>query len=274
MPSPTPPDGPSSWDAASRGYADIALRMMEPFADALLGCLEVTPSMRALEVAAGTGALTVNLAPKVQSVLATDFSPKMIEALRARLSAMGQANVTCEVMDGQALSVADASFDRVACSFALMLFPDRAKGFSELRRALRPGGRAAVSAWAGPDEFEAFALFLHALKAAFPDMPPPPGPPPVFSLANPVTFAAEMEAAGFKDVSVDKVSRELEVESFEDVWAMLTVGAPPVQALFDRTGPGGKEKIRNALAQIVDQRFGNRSFILTNKATIGSGVAP
>jgi len=274
MQAPPSPHTPDNWDAASRAYAEVvSTRLMEPFADALLERLAADVSMKALEVAAGTGALTVNLAPRVESLLATDFAPKMIEVLRERLSAMGQTNVTCEVMDGQALSVDDASFDRAACSFALMLFPDRTLGFSELRRVLRPGGRAAVSAWAGPDEFEAFAIFLQALRAAFPDLPAPPGPPPVFSLADPASFAAEMEAAGFTDVGVDKASRELVVESFEDVWAMLTAGAPPIQALFSRTGPGGKERVREALAQIIDDRFGSGPIRFTNTATIGYGVA-
>ena len=274
MASPPSPPSPSQWGAASRGYGEaVAPRMMEPFAEALVGHLEVDASMNALEVAAGTGALTVNLAPKVASLLATDFAPGMIEVLRERLSEMGQTNVSFEVMDGQALSVEDASFDRAACSFALMLFPDRAKGFSELRRVLRPGGRAAVSGWTGPDEFETFAIFLQAVKVAFPDLPPPPGPPPVFNLADPRRFAAEMEAAGFTDVGVDKEFRELELESFEEIWTMLTVGAPPVQALFDRVGPGAKERVHDALAQLIDERFGSGPIRFTNAATIGYGVA-
>ena len=55
----------------------------------------------------------------------------------------------------------------------------------------------------GPDKFEAFGLFLEGIQSAFPEMPPPPQPPAVFSLANPERFKAEMEAAGFGEVEVD-----------------------------------------------------------------------
>lgn len=216
----------------------------------------------------------MTLARRVKSVLATDFSPRMLEVLRERMQAAGITNVTVEQMDGQALSVEDASFDCAACSFALMLFPDRAKGFSELRRALRPTGRAMVSAWAGPDKFEAFELFLSALKAAFPDMPPPPVPPPVFSLANPADFKREMEDAGFCDVEVGHVSRDFEIAGFESAWKMFTVGAPPVQMLFDRVGPEGKERVRDALATVIEDRFGNGPIRITNVATVGCGAAP
>jgi SAM-dependent methyltransferase len=266
-------DTPENWDAASQSYAErVAPLLMESFADAFVDRLDVSEDTEALEVAAGSGALTATLAPRVKSLLATDFAPKMIETLEQRLRAAGVTNVTCEVMDGQALTVDDASFDRAACSFALMLFPDRAKGFSELYRVLRPNGRAVVSGWAGPDKFEGFGLFLGALQAAFPDMPPPPEPPPVFGLADPADFKAQMEAAGFQRVEVDFVARELELDSFDDLWAMLTSGAPPVKALLDRVGTEGEGRLRDALAGIVEKRFGSGPIQTTNQATVGHGT--
>ena len=206
-------------------------------------------------------------------MLATDFAPRMIEVLRERLEALGATNVRCEVMDGQALDLEDSSFDAAACSFALMLFPDRRKGFAELCRVVRPNGRVAISGWAGPDKFEAFGLFLAALHAAFPDLPAPPSPPPVFSLSDPIEFRSQMEAAGFRDVEVQFVARDMEVPDVETMWGMLTVGAPPVQALFDRIGPSGKERLRDQLREIVDERFAGGPIAMTNVATLGSGCA-
>ena len=138
--------------------------------------LQVDQNSEALEVAAGSGAITHVLAKRVKSLLATDFAPDMIAMLRERLRAQGVDHVTYEVMDGQALAIDDAQFDRAACAFGLMLFPNRAKGFAELHRVLRPGGRAMVSAWSGPEQFEALEIFLGAVRRAFPDLPPPPAP--------------------------------------------------------------------------------------------------
>lgn len=271
---PTSPDTPESWGAASRGYAEkVAPFMMRSFADALIDRLGVDPSSSVLEVAAGSGALTEALFPRVKSLVATDFAPQMIEVLRERLGALGATNVQCEVMDGQALELEDASFDAAACSFALMLFPNRHRGFTELHRVVRPNGRVAVSGWAGPDRFEAFGLFLSALRAAIPDLPPPASPPPVFSLADPDDFKAQMEAAGFQDVEVELVARELEVPDFAELWAMLTAGAPPVQVLFDQIGHAGKERVRDQLHAIVEDRFGGGPIRVTNVATVGSGRA-
>jgi len=270
----TSPDTPASWDAASRGYAEkVAPFLMRAFADPLVERLGVNEDTAVLEVGAGSGALTEVLFPRVRSLLATDFAPQMIDVLRERLEALGATNVRCEVMDGQALELEDSSFDAAACSFALMLFPNRRKGFAELCRVIRPDGRVAISCWAGPDKFEAFGLFLAALQAAFPDMPPPPSPPPVFSLCDPSEFKLQMEAAGFRDVEVDFIARGLTVPDFETMWGMLTVGAPPVQVLFDRIGPSGTERLHGQLREIVDERFGAGPITLTNVATLGSGRA-
>jgi SAM-dependent methyltransferase len=273
MTSPSTPHTPENWDAASRGYAaKIAPMMMQTFADDLVDRLDVGPGTEALEVGAGSGALTETLSRRVKSLLATDFAPKMIDLLRQRMQAVGATNVTCGVMDGQALTLEDASFDRAASSFALMLFPDRAKGFSELRRVVRSGGRAVVSGWAGPDKFEAFGIFLEAMRAAFPDLPAPSTPPPVFSLADPADFKMQMEAGGFTNVEVEFVSHDLEVASFDDLWEILTAGAPPLQVLFDRIGFTGRDRLRDALRGIVEQRFSGGSIRLTNAATVGWGT--
>jgi len=269
------PDTPETWGKASRGYADkVAPVLMAAFVDEFVDHLDPSSDCRALEVAAGSGALTAALAKRVKSLVATDFAPKMIEVLEERLEKAGIDNVETKVMDGQALEVEDDSFDRAACCFGLMLFPDRAKGFSELRRVVRPGGKVVVSAWAGPDKFESFALFSQAMKAAFPDLPPPPQPPPVFSLANLDQFRAEMEAAGFENVNTKYVTRELEIPDFETAWGMMTVGAPPVQMLFDRVGEGGAQRIRAEMAKIVEQRWGRGPMRMSNAATMGCGCVP
>ena len=132
-------DTPENWDAAGPAYSErIGPVMMEAYAAEFTERLGADANMEALEVAAGAGALTATLARRVKTLHATDFSPKMIEIPRERMTALGITNVKCDVMDGQALEFKDDSFDCAACCFGLMLFPDRARGFSELSRVLRP----------------------------------------------------------------------------------------------------------------------------------------
>lgn len=268
-----PIDTPEDWGAASQGYAEeVAPRMMKPYMDEFVDRLDVSSDHDVLEVAAGSGVMTEVLASRARSVLATDFAPKMIEVLQASLQSQGIDNVRCEVMDGQDLTIDDSSFDRVGCSFGLMFFPDRVKGFSEMRRVLRPGGRAMVAGWTGPDQFEGFGLFMAAVKKAFPDFPPPPAPPPVFALADLDRFKSEMQAGGFEGVEVGHVSRTIDFE-FDSMWSAMTSGAPPVKAIFAKIGDMGQEALRTALHEVVTDRFGDGPIRITNVATIGVGTA-
>ena len=272
----TPPqpivDTTENWDAASQGYAEkVAPFLMESFAQDHIDRLSLNGATETLEVAAGSGALTELLARNVKCLLAIDFSPKMIELARKKISKAGITNVEFEVMDGQALDVNDATFDRAACSFGLMLFPDRHKGFLELNRILRPGGRAVVSGWAGPDRFEAFGLFLEAIQKAFPDFPKSKSPPPVLSLSDPDSFKIQMEEAGFTDVVVEYVTREMVLDDFSSLWAMLTVGAPPIKLIFDKVGADGEDRLRDTLANIIEKRYGSGPISISNAATIGRG---
>src|SRR5216683_1003723 len=125
-----------------RAFAHVTAYFM-PF---LLRAADVTPGMRVLDIATGTGlsaAAALAAVGPTGHVAAADVSPAMAERARERLGNAPNASVSVE--DGQALSFADSSFDVVLCNLGLMFFPDPVRGLSEFRRVLRPGGRVAVS---------------------------------------------------------------------------------------------------------------------------------
>src|SRR6202790_2404663 len=125
-----------------RAFAHVTAHFM-PF---LLRAAHISPGMRVLDIATGTGLsaeAALDAVGPTGHVTAADVSPAMAEKARERL---GKApNVSVSVEDGQALSFADSSFDVVLCNLGLMFFPDPVRGLSEFRRVLRSGGRVAVS---------------------------------------------------------------------------------------------------------------------------------
>jgi len=274
MKQPTILDTPENWSLASTGYAEkVAPYLMEPFADEFVQQLDVDNTFNVLEVASGSGALTLTLAREVNSLLATDFSPGMLDLLKSKVQAAGVSNVTFALMDGQDLKLETDSMDGAACSFGLMLFPDRHLGFSELNRVVKPGGKVLVSTWTKPDQFELFGLFMNAIQNAFPDMPKPDVPPPVLSLADTNQFQAEMEDAGFRDVRVYQTTRQLSIDNFDQLWRMLTIGAPPVKKLIEQVGESGMDRIQVEMAKLVQAKFGNGTITLNNTANVGVGTA-
>ncbi len=97
--------------------------------------------LNVLEIAAGTGVLTRQLAralPDGASIVATDLNAPMLAQARARGT---QRAVQWEVADALNLPHEDGRFDAVACQFGVMFFPDKSRGYSEVRRVLRPRGR-------------------------------------------------------------------------------------------------------------------------------------
>jgi len=97
----------------------------------------LTKEMRILEIAIGTGLIAINIADFVQSVEATDFSPKMIEAAMKKHI---PDNVRFSVEDASALSFADQTFDAVIISNALHIMPDPELVLMNIKRVLKPGG--------------------------------------------------------------------------------------------------------------------------------------
>lgn len=258
------------WDATSAKYDEHIPRFLRGYAEECIRLAEIEPRHEVLDVAAGTGLVTLAVAPRAARVVAVDFARKMIEILEQH--AAGCANVTARVMDGQRLELANGSFDRVLSNFGVIFFPDRVQGFSEMRRVLRPGGRAVVSAWSSLERVEAFALLMGAVQQAVPDLPRPTQPPTLLSLADPGKLEAEMRAGGFEDVRVQSFTGYFEAPSAEVLWTGTESSAPPIVALLQRIGPEGAARARENMLGALRRRFGDGPVKLACEAHYGIGV--
>jgi ubiquinone/menaquinone biosynthesis C-methylase UbiE len=94
-----------------------------------------------LEVAAGTGLVTLPLARVARHVVATDYSQSMVDVLRRRIHEAGLTNVECSQQNLYELGFPPASFDAVVCANVLHLVPDLPGALAALKAVLRPGGK-------------------------------------------------------------------------------------------------------------------------------------
>jgi ubiquinone/menaquinone biosynthesis C-methylase UbiE len=140
------------------------------------------------------------------------------------------------VADGQALPFADATFDAGFSMFGLMFFPDRAKGFAELRRVLRPGAKALVSSWYPLDKIPLLAAMFGAVREA---MVQATGSPPPAQQDSPLTSAescrAEMSGA-FTDVVVHELSVTQQAPSSDALWESFTRTMAPIVMMKKNLG--------------------------------------
>jgi SAM-dependent methyltransferase len=193
----------------------------------------------------------------------------MVKRLRERVAEAGLTNVEAHVMDGHALELPDETFHVAVSMFGWFLFSDRARGLTEMRRVLVPGGRVLVTSWATPDRNTLLGNGMEALRAALPDLPRPPGPLPT---QVPENVAAELRAAGFTAVQTEYVTRKMTFESVEEFWNLFEVGGAPIAVLRKKLGEASWQAASGRALQHLRDRFGTAPLELQAQAIFTSGT--
>ena len=163
----------AAWDRIAAGYDQSNTERHMWLANQGLRRLELSRGMRFLDVAAGSGAVSIPAARLGADVLSTDLSPAMLERLRTRASKEG-LKVETRVMDGHSLELEDESFDRAGSQFGVMLFPDMPRGIAELVRVTKTGGRVLMTVYGAPQKIEFFGFLVGAIQTVVPEFTGPP----------------------------------------------------------------------------------------------------
>ena len=216
MPNGSPLATPLPWNLVAPAYELEVMPEFEHYAREALKLAAPPPGSLVIDVACGPGTLALLAARQGLRAEAIDFAPAMIDRLDARVRRLGLTGVATRTGDGQALPYETGTFAAGFSLFGLMFFPDRAKGFAELRRVLAPGARAVVSSWPAPVPAMAamFSALREAMARASGQPPPDPVAPP---LATEEACRAEMSAS-FSDVAVHRVSHTGTYESAAHLW--------------------------------------------------------
>jgi demethylmenaquinone methyltransferase/2-methoxy-6-polyprenyl-1,4-benzoquinol methylase len=128
-------------------------------------CLQLAPRDRVLDLAAGTGVSTAELARGGAHAVACDFSLGMLRAGRA---AKHRRALPFVAGDATRLPFADAHFDAVVISFGLRNVSDVPLALREMARVVRPGGRLVVCEFSRPTFAPFRTVYLNYLMRALP----------------------------------------------------------------------------------------------------------
>lgn len=266
----------TDWDRIAPGYDEFVTPSHVWLANEGLRRAELRAGMRFLDVAAGSGALSIPAARLGAQVLATDQSHAMLERLGARARKEG-LDIEVRVMDGHALALGNDAFDMAGSQFGVMLFPDMPRGIREMARVVKPGGRVLMHAYGAPREIEFLGFLVQALQRVRPDfhglpMDPPPLP---LQLHDPERLRRELAAAGLRGVTVETITETLAFPTGESLWNWLVSSNPIVETVLGSLGLSREERavVRQALAELVRERAaGGGVARLTNPINIGIGT--
>lgn len=265
-----------SWDGIAPGYDRTNTPSQMWVGNEGLRRASVGPGVRFLDVASGSGALSIPAARLGAEVLATDQSAVMLELLAAR-AAEERLHIETRVMDGHALQLEDASFDVAGSQFGVMLFEDMPKGIHEMARVVKRNGRVFVSAYGDPSQIDFLSFMVEAVRSVRPEFNGPPSdPPPLeFQLADPNRLERELVAAGLREVIVETIIESTTFDCGKDLWEWIIWSNPIVELILAtlRIRAEEREIIRQSMIDTVRQRGkDDGSIALTNPVNIGVGT--
>jgi SAM-dependent methyltransferase len=226
------------WAGVAPAWAEHATAIDERSVELTASMLDraaLRPGERVLELACGPGGLGLAAAPRVApggEVVCSDVAAEMAEIAAARAKERGLDNVRTRVLDLEEIDEPDASFDVVLCREGLMFAVDPVRAAGEVRRVLRPGGRAVIAVWGPRDRNPWLGVALDAVGEQLGMPVPPPGIPGPFALEDAEELTTVLAGGGLTDVAVEELPVEMQASSVDEWWDRTTALAGPVAGLI------------------------------------------
>lgn len=182
-----------------------------PLTEALFAGADIRPGASILDIGCGAGDTAITAARRAGPsgrVVAADVSAPLLAVARGR--AAEGAPITWVEADAQVHDFGSARFTRAISRFGVMFFEDSVAAFANIRRALAPGGRLTMLCWR-PLDANAWIAVPRAIVLPLvpePELTPPGGPGP-FRFADPEAFRGVLAAAGFREIGIEPIDRDL-----------------------------------------------------------------
>jgi SAM-dependent methyltransferase len=243
------------WAAVAGSWAEHAEYADARGAAAAERMLDLTtpqPGERVLELACGPGGLGLAAAKRVApegEVVLSDVVAEMTSVASRRADALGLRNVSTRELDLERIEQPDGSYDVVLCREGLMFAVDPARGASEIRRVLRPGGRFALAVWGPRDRNPWLGVVFDAVSTQIGKPVPPPGIPGPFSLEDADRLAGLLSDAELADVVVSELPVPLRAGSFEEWWTRTSALAGPLAKMLESLPDDAAQVLRARLRE-------------------------
>lgn len=245
------------WDAAAMGWdrhAPAIRAWLRSSTDAMLNMAGVAPGQTVLDVAAGAGDQTLDLAARVGPegrVVASDISEKILGYAGENAARAGYQTVSTRLADAERLNLDADSFDAAVCRLGLMFLPHPVEGLRQIRHALKPGARFCSMVFAGPDQNPCLSiLMMTAMRHAC--LPPrdPFQPGGLVSLGRSGAIDALFLEAGFQAVATTRIDAPFRMPTTQHYLAFINDAAGPILKIL---APLSDEQKAAAFADMAEQ---------------------
>jgi SAM-dependent methyltransferase len=224
--------------------------MTGAFTERLLRTAEIRTAERVLDIGCGNGQ-TTRLAARQASrglALGVDLSTAMLARARQDAAHDGLSNVQFERGDAQVHPFPPEAFDVALSRFGIMFFDDPVAAFTNIARALRPGGRLAFLCWQETLRNEYIAVPLGAALAhvPVPDVGGPDMPGP-FSLADPGRIEEVLTEARLEHVATVPLEAQMRLGEDADDAVEFLGGTGLARALLESVEPAVAQRALHAV---------------------------
>jgi len=259
------------WNLAAVDYEALWQTRLVEAQDALLALASPAAGDRVLDIACGTGLVSLQAARTVTSnghVLGIDLSERMIEAAERRARDVNVPNCSFSRMDAENLALPDASFDVVLCALGLMYMPDPERALREMYRVLRPGGRVSLAVWGERANCGWAALFPIVDAEVSSEVCPL-----FFRLGQHDALARLCVEVKFEDVRQRRITSMLTFGDANEACAAAFVGGP-VALAWSRFSDDVRTRVRSRYLDAIGLWRHGHGYRIPGEFVIAAAAAP
>jgi len=208
-----------TFNAAAVGYDRPALRFFVHAADRLADRMALAGSEHILDVACGTGTVSLACAERLGKgqVTGVDLSDGMLEKARAKAASRQLDNVSFQCANLESMNFGADAFDGACCGFGMFFLPDMEAAFRIIAHHVRPGGAIGISSFTGAVMEPLATAFVDRIQGFGVDIPPLSWK----RLDEPAKHQALYASAGISQLTTQAVQVGYHLVGFDEWWDIL-----------------------------------------------------